>query len=152
MVGRLGVNYPQDPTEPSPRTHIPFIDSMQRLQAQKLPVIQAKGLELEHFSPLGLQLDHRGACAEPRRGAGGNWGGGGLVARPALAPTPRAQLGPAQAELLAAHASNTKSRTQKRRDLFMQLLRAASDCRCLWWPARFGAPQGDPEDKLRKPG
>lgn len=31
------------------RVYIPFIDSMQRLQAQELPVIQAKGLELEHF-------------------------------------------------------------------------------------------------------
>ena len=31
--------------------HLPFIDSVQRLQAQKLPVIQAKGLELEHFRP-----------------------------------------------------------------------------------------------------
>lgn len=28
---------------------IPAVDSMQWLQAQKLPVIQAKGLELEHF-------------------------------------------------------------------------------------------------------
>lgn len=35
-----------------PPGHLPFIDSVQRLQAQKLPVIQAKGLELEHFRPL----------------------------------------------------------------------------------------------------
>lgn len=32
-----------------PLGHLPFIDSVQRLQAQKLPVIQAEGLELEHF-------------------------------------------------------------------------------------------------------
>lgn len=77
-----------------PPGHLPFIDSVQRLQAQKLPVIQAKGLELEHFR-LPIAGTYRKAD-----------GAAGLAARlPAAAWGPLTGPGPP--------ASDTKSGAHK---------------------------------------
>lgn len=50
---------------PPQRVYVPSVDSVQRLQAQKLPVIQAEGLELEHFHLCGSSP--RTTAAPPRR-------------------------------------------------------------------------------------
>ena len=95
-----------------PKTiHIPFIDSMQRLQAQELPVIQAKGLELEHFH---LSVSSQTTVAPPP-GLERVWGWlGDWPRRPTLVPPrpPLTRPGPAQ-PTPRTHTSNTKSSTHK---------------------------------------
>jgi hypothetical protein len=55
-LGRLGVSVSfrsrhADSPGPPGRVYLPPVTPVQWLQAQELPVIQAKGLELEHFHP-----------------------------------------------------------------------------------------------------
>lgn len=80
-----------------PKVHVPFIDSVQWLQAQELPVIQAKGLELEHFHL--FVSSNWTSVAPPLRLGEGLAGAGGLAFQPALVLVTEAPLtwpGPAQ--------------------------------------------------------
>lgn len=115
---------------------------MQRLQAQELPVIQAKGLELEHFHfPVSSGLQW---CLQ-RDTARGLLGGGGLAAGPCRGPHSHGPALPSTAHTV--RASNTKSSKHKS----LQLIRvhaltgqahaaAVSGAQCFW-----GLSWGSPE-------
>lgn len=105
------------------RVYVPFIDSVQRLQAQELPVIQAKGLELEHFH-LSVS-SHWTTVVPPLRLGKGLAGVGGLAFRFALVlpqgPTHMAQ--PCPAGSCSTRLQYKEQRTQKPSYSSMQLTR-----------------------------
>lgn len=133
-----------DSPGPPGRVYLPPVTPVQWLQAQELPVIQAKGLELEHFHPwVSTARTHGEGLREvedwPLRPPG---------AVPATAPRSH---GPALPRgLHSARLRYKEQRAQKPAAfslslaLSRSLARTGSQCCCLWWLVLLGASLGVP--------
>lgn len=143
--GKLPLQIPRPPQ----KVHLPFIGPMQRLQAQELPIIQAKGLEPEHFH---LWVWSRTTAISPLRPREGLAGVRGLAAPARLVPHqggPPAHMGqpcPARSPY-STRLQYKEQRTQKPSGSCLRLARAVSHSYCLWCLGLLGAPPRVPKAK-----